>query len=118
LSIAADDEGHMARFGSYDVLEEIGTGGMASVYRARQASMDRDVAIKVMHKSIASSEDGILRFQREARLIARLEHPHILPVYDFDGSHELPYIVMRYLNGGTLKEVMSRGQLHVDNLSF
>src|SRR5262249_9008288 len=51
------------------------------------------------------------RFRREARLIARLEHPHLLPVYDFDGDHEPPYIVMRYLEGGTLKQVMEQGEL-------
>lgn len=106
------------RFGSYEVLEEIGSGGMASVYRARQTSVDRDVAIKAMHKSIAGSEEWIMRFQREARLVARLEHPHILPVYDFDGTHAPPYIVMRYLSGGTLKEVIQRGQLPFDEIGF
>ncbi len=106
------------RLGSYEVLEEIGSGGMASVYRARQASVDRDVAIKVLHKSVDGKDESILRFQREARLIARLEHPHILPVYDFDGSHNPPYIVMRYLSGGTLKEVISRGQLPFDEVGF
>lgn len=83
---------------------------MATVYRARQASMDRDVAVKIIHANLLD-EVGRERFQREARLIARLEHPHILPVYDFDGNHEPPYIVMRYLAGGTLKDAMNRGRL-------
>ncbi len=100
-----------ARFGSYEIVEEIGKGGMAAVYRARQQSVDRDVAIKVILKGIAGDPAAVQRFQREAKLIARLEHPHILPVYDFDGSHEPPYIVMRYLDGGTLKDVMAQGLL-------
>lgn len=99
------------KLGPYEILEEIGKGGMAAVYRARQPSVDRDVAIKAILKGIAGDPGAVQRFQREAKLIARLEHPHILPVYDFDGGHEPPYIVMRYLDGGTLKDVMAQGLL-------
>lgn len=104
--------------GPYQVIAEAGKGGMATVYRARQTSVDRDVAIKVILKGIAGDSDAVQRFQREARLIARLEHPHILPVYDFDGSHEPPYIVMRYLDGGTLKDVMAQGLLPRDEVAY
>ncbi|KAB2854237.1 MAG: serine/threonine protein kinase, partial [Anaerolineae bacterium] len=96
--------------GPYEILEEIGRGGMARVYRAYQPSMDRFVAIKVIQKSIAADPASLERFLREARLIARLEHPHILPVYDFNGQHEPPYIVMRYLPSGTLKDITSKAQ--------
>ena len=96
-------------FGSYGILEEIGKGGMATVYRARQASVDRDVAIKVIRRSISGDPEAVQRFQREARLIARLEHPHILPIYDFDGAHGPPSLVMRYLDSGPLEEVMAQG---------
>lgn len=99
------------QLGPYKLIEQIGRGGMAAVYRARQASVDRDVAIKVILKGIAGDPAAVQRFQREAKLIARLEHPHILPVYDFDGTHEPPYIVMRYLDSGTLKDVMAQGLL-------
>jgi class 3 adenylate cyclase len=99
------------KLGPYELIEEIGRGGMAAVYRAYQSSMERMVAIKVILTSIARDESTVQRFQREARLIARLEHPHILPVYDFDGGHEPPYIVMRCLDGGTLKEVLEQGSL-------
>nr|MCU0514802.1 protein kinase [Anaerolineae bacterium] len=91
---------------------------MATVYRARQASVDRDVAIKVIRGSIKDDSDAIQRFQREARVIARLEHPHILPIYDFDGAHEPPYIVMRYLDGGTLKDVMKHGLLPLAEVAY
>src|SRR5262245_58363759 len=84
---------------------------MATVYRAYQASMDRHVAVKVIRSSILHDSTLRERFRREARLIARLEHPHLLPVYDFDGDHDPPYIVMRYLEGGTLKQVLAQGEL-------
>src|SRR5262245_55408441 len=87
---------------------------MAIVYRAYQPAVDRAVAIKVILNGVAEDRDAIQRFRREARLIARLEHPHILPVYDFDGPHAPPYIVMRYLDGGTLREVMGQGLLPLD----
>ncbi len=106
------------KLGSYDIREEVGRGGMAIVYRAYQPSMDREVAIKVIQTAIASDAEAMQRFQREARLIARLEHPHILPVYDFDGRHNPPYIVMRYLNGGTLKDVMGQGLLPLTDVSY
>ncbi len=94
---------------AYEITEEIGSGGMATVFRAYQPSMDRHVAIKVIRSSILHDPSLRERFQREARLIARLEHPHLLPVYDFDGEHDPPYIVMRYLDGGTLKQVQQQG---------
>ncbi|MGE5175375.1 MAG: protein kinase domain-containing protein [Hyphomicrobiales bacterium] len=103
---------------AYEITEEIGTGGMATVYRAYQPSMDRHVAIKVIHSAILHDPSLRERFQREARLIARLEHPHLLPVYDFDGEHEPPYIVMRYLEGGTLKQVQQRGGVPHDELLY
>lgn len=106
------------QLGPYQILDEIGKGGMAAVYRARQTSIERDVAIKVILKGILGDPSNIQRFQREAKLIARLEHPHILPVYDFDGSHEPPYIVMRYLEGGTLKDVMAQGLLPLNEVAY
>jgi tRNA A-37 threonylcarbamoyl transferase component Bud32/tetratricopeptide (TPR) repeat protein len=95
------------RVGPYELLEILGQGGMATVYRAYQPSMDRHVAIKIMHQGLALEATNVERFQREARLIARLEHPHILPVYDFDGAHTPQYIVMRFLPGGTLRDAIT-----------
>jgi serine/threonine protein kinase/tetratricopeptide (TPR) repeat protein len=106
------------QLGPYTILEEVGRGGMAVVYRARQQSMERDVAVKVVLRGIAGDPIAVQRFQREAKLIARLEHPHILPVYDFDGSHQPPYIVMRYLDSGTLKDVMAQGLLPHHEIAY
>ena len=103
---------------AYEITEEIGSGGMATVFRAYQASMDRHVAIKVIRSNILDDQALRERFQREARLIARLEHPHLLPVYDFDGEHDPPYIVMRYLEGGTLKQVQQQGRVPRDELLY
>jgi serine/threonine-protein kinase len=100
-----------SRFGPYEIIEEVGKGGMATVYRAYQPAMDRFVAVKVIHRAIAADKTSLERFQREARLIARLEHPHLLPVYDYNGEHDPPYIVMRYLEGSTLKDALEDGPL-------
>jgi serine/threonine protein kinase/uncharacterized protein YraI len=105
------------RLGSYEIIEEIGKGGMATVFRAFQPSIGRYVAIKIIHRAIAADSTALERFQREARLIARLEHPHLLPVYDYDGAHDPPYIVMRYLEGGTLKEVLDHGRLPLGDVN-
>jgi serine/threonine protein kinase len=104
--------------GQYQILEHVGTGGMAAVYRAHQSSVDRDVAIKVIATGVTGDARDVQRFQREARLIARLEHTHILPIYDFDGRHDPPYIVMRYLDGGTLKDVIAQGALPHDEVTY
>ena len=106
------------KLGPYTITEEIGAGGMATVYRAHQPSMDRHVAVKVIRTSILQDPTVKDRFRREARLIARLEHPHLLPVYDFDGDHDPPYIVMRYLEGGTLKQVLQQGELPFDEMLY
>ncbi len=106
------------KLGPYEIMEQVGKGGMAVVYRAHQPSMDRSVALKVMTQPVASDPQAVQRFQREARLIARLEHPHILPVYDFDGGCTPPYIVMRYLDGGTLRDALRRGPLSLSDTCF
>jgi len=96
--------------GPYRIINQIGQGGMAAVYKAYQPSMDRNVAIKVLPSQLADSKEFVARFQREARTIARLEHPHILPVFDFGEDHGVTYFVMRYLEAGTLKDRMVAGR--------
>jgi serine/threonine protein kinase len=98
------------RLGPYEIVEQLGKGGMATVYRAFHPQMERFVAVKIIHAALAQGEEGMERFKQEARLIARLEHPHLLPVYDYDPANNPPYIVMRYLEGGTLKEVIESKQ--------
>jgi len=107
-----------SQIGPYILLEELGAGGMATVYRAEQKSMGRSVAIKIIHKAISSDPVAMERFQREAQVVAKLEHPHILPVYDYDSNNEPPYIVMRYLPTGTLKDIMQRAKLPVEDIAY
>jgi len=105
--------------GPYRIISQVGQGGMATVYKAYQASMDRNVAVKVLPRQLAESPEFAARFQQEARTIARLEHPHILPVFDYGESDGTTYFVMRYLEAGTLKEKMQADPLsynEIDNL--
>jgi serine/threonine protein kinase len=96
--------------GPYRIINQIGQGGMANVYKAYQASMDRHVAVKVLPSQLAESKEFVKRFQQEARIIARLEHPHILPVFDYGEGDGVAYFVMRYLEAGTLKDRMQAGR--------
>lgn len=96
------------RLFNYEIVAEIGRGGMATVYRARQPQVNRDVAIKVLPPSFAQNDTLVRRFQQEAQVIAQLEHIHVLPVYDFGRSNDLLYIVMRYIPTGTLADRIKR----------
>lgn len=100
-----------SNLGPYRILEQIGEGGMATVYKAYQPSMDRYVAIKVLPPYHADDPQFIERFTHEARVIAKLEHQNILPVYDFGEEDSISYLVMRYLEGGTLTRLMKYGRL-------
>ena len=97
--------------GPYRILGQIGQGGMATVYKAYQAAMDRNVAVKILPSQLAESPEFTGRFRQEARVIARLEHAHILPVYDYGESDGYSYLVMRYLEAGTLREYLRGAQL-------
>ena len=88
----------------YRIVNQIGKGGMASVFKAYQASMGRYVAVKVLSFQLAENDEFLNRFKQEARLIAHLEHPNILPVYDYGEDQGVPFFVMRYLEAGTLKD--------------
>jgi len=102
--------------GAYRILNRIGQGGMATVYKAYQPSMDRHVAIKVLPGQLAESPEFVTRFQQEARFIAKLEHPHILPVFDYGEDHGITYFVMRYFEAGTLKNKMEAGPLAIQEI--
>ena len=90
--------------GQYHIQQMIGHGGMADVYLADQTSIGRQVAVKVLPAHFLQDRTFLQRFMQEVKVIAGLQHPHILPVYDF-GEHEgMPYIVMAYLTGGSLAD--------------
>ena len=87
----------------YALGEKIGSGGMGAVYRATQPTFEREVAIKIILPQYANHPDFIRRFEAEAQLVARLEHPHIVPLYDYWREPGVAYLVMRLLRGGSLR---------------
>ncbi len=89
--------------GRYRVVGHLGRGGMAEVYKAYQANLDRYVALKLMHAFLAADQDFIARFEREAKNVAALRHPNIVQVYDYDIHGGTPYMVMEFIEGDTLK---------------
>jgi serine/threonine-protein kinase len=99
------------RLGQYEILAVLGRGGMAVVYRARQESMKRDVAVKVIKTNLAQVGDFLDRFSREAEMVARLSHPHILKVFDYGQQDDQVYLVMELLTGGSLAGMIKQGPL-------
>ena len=111
----ADLTGQM--LGKYQLVARLGRGGMADVYKGYQPGLDRYVAVKVMHAHLAEDADFITRFQREARAVARLRHPHIVQVHDFDVFDGHYYMVMEYIEGSqTLKELLRELNAHNQRL--
>lgn len=93
-------------FGHYKLDEILGTGGMSLVYRAHQTNIERDVAIKIMAPALANQEGFAKRFKQEAEVFAKLEHPHITPIYDYGQHEKYLYLVLRLIPGGSLSDAM------------
>ena len=98
----------------YQLLEPVGQGGYGIVYHALQPSVDRDVAVKVIQPQYANRPDFIRRFEAEAQLIARLEHPRIVPLYDFWREPDGAFLVMRWMRGGDLRSLLKTGPVDLD----
>lgn len=99
--------------GPYRITRQLGVGGMATVWKAYHPALDRYVAIKVLHPSFKEDPQFTARFQREARIVAKLTHPHIVPIYDFSEHEGMSYLVMRYIDGRTLKAMLKEGPLEL-----
>jgi WD40 repeat protein/serine/threonine protein kinase/DNA-binding XRE family transcriptional regulator len=108
----ADLSGRAIR--GYQLGERIGSGGFGAVYRATQATVGREVAVKIILPHYADHPDFIRRFEAEAQLVARLEHPHIVPLYDYWREPGVAYLVMRWLRGGSLETRLKDGPLPLD----
>src|SRR5258707_7291420 len=103
--------------GPYRIIEQLGQGGMATVYKAYHAALDRYVALKVLHPAFHEDQTFTARFQREARVVAKLEHPNIVPIYDYSEHESLPYLVMKYIEGDTLKARLNQGPLSSEEIN-
>ena len=100
--------------GRFEILSELGRGGMAVVYKARQTDLDRVVALKILPPALTHDSGYVARFRQEARSAARLEHPHIMPIYEVGEANGLHYIAMKYIEGRTVKDlVAAEGALSV-----
>jgi WD40 repeat protein/serine/threonine protein kinase len=102
----------------YRLLERVGTGSFGTVWRAIQPDVGRDVAVKAIHSHLANDPDFIRRFETEAQLIARLEHPHVVPLYDFWREPGGAYLVMRFLRGGSLADAVDDAPLEIDRATL
>ncbi len=104
------------RLGPYEIVGAIGAGGMGEVYRARDTRLERDVAIKVLPQHLANNPQFKQRFEREARTVSSLNHPHICTLYDIGQAEGIDYLVMEYLEGETLAQRLEKGALPTDQI--
>jgi serine/threonine-protein kinase len=102
------------RLGSYEILSPLGAGGMGEVYRARDGKLNRDVAIKVLPEAVAEDAERLARFQREAQVLASLNHPHIAAIYGLEKSGNLEALVLELVEGETLAEKIAAGPVPID----
>src|SRR5438094_551936 len=102
-----------ARLGPYEVVAPVGAGGMGEVYRARDTRLERDVAIKVLPSHLSENAQARARFEREARVVSGLNHPHICVVHDLGREGEIDYLVMELVEGESLAARLGRGPLPI-----
>ncbi len=103
----------MDKLGAYEIVGELGHGGMATVYKGYHRALNRYVAIKMIHQAQAADDVSRARFAREAQIVAGMHHPHIVPIYDYAESERDPYLVMKFIDGCTLKTVLADGPIEL-----
>ena len=104
------------RLGPYEIVSEVGAGGMGEVYRARDTRLERTVAVKVLPSHLSASPEVRQRFEREAKTISQLSHPHICALYDVGNQDGVEFLVMEYLEGETLSNRLVKGPLAFDQV--
>src|SRR5262245_13582809 len=103
------------RVGPYEIIGSLGAGGMGEVYRARDARLQRDVALKILPSAFAADADRLSRFQREAQVLASLNHPHVAAIYGLEESDGVSALVLELVEGETLEERLFHGPIAVDD---
>ncbi|HSO14145.1 MAG TPA: protein kinase [Anaerolineales bacterium] len=106
------------KFKRYEIIEELGIGGMAAVYRAYDPLFEREVALKVLKRELLEDPEVRERFERETKIVAKLEHAAIVPVYDVGYDNDQLFYVMRYMSGGSLSERINEGRLDFEQISY
>src|SRR4249920_976686 len=101
------------QLGPYEVVSPLGVGGMGEVYRARDSRLERDVAVKVLPAALAQDKERILRFEREAKVLASLNHPNIAAIYGFEEFESKRFLVMELAEGETLADRLDRGPISI-----
>src|SRR5512133_1166917 len=104
-----------ARLGPYEILSALGAGGMGEVYRARDAKLNRDVALKILPELFAADPDRLARFQREAQVLASLNHPNIGAIYGLEDSNGVRALVLELVDGPTLADRIAKGPIPIDD---
>src|SRR5512132_1974395 len=104
------------RLGPYEIVSAVGAGGMGEVYRARDTRLERTVAVKVLPSHLSVSAEVRQRFEREAKTVSQLSHPHICALYDVGNQDGVEFLVMEYLEGETLSERLAKGPLAFDQV--
>src|SRR5258705_11556143 len=104
-----------ARVGHYEILAALGAGGMGEVYRARDTKLDRDVAIKVLPELFVADPERVARFQREAKTLAALNHPHIGGIYGLEDADGVRALVLELVNGPTLADRIAQGAIPIED---
>jgi len=104
-----------ARYGPYEITAKIGAGGMGEVYRARDTRLDRDVALKILPPAFAGDPERLARFEREARTLATLNHPHIGHIYGLEESGGVRALVLEFVDGPTLADRIAPGPIPIDD---
>ena len=102
------------RLGPYQIDAPIGAGGMGEVYRARDTKLDRDVALKILPEAFVNDAERLARFQREAKVLASLNHPNIAAIHGLEDSGDSPALVLEYVEGPTLQDRISQGPIPLD----
>src|SRR5215472_2739 len=104
------------RLGPYEILQPIGAGGMGEVYRARDTRLERTVAVKILPPHLSSDPVRKQRFEREAKIVSNLNHPHICVLHDIGSQDGIDYLVMECVQGETLTERLQKGPLPLDQV--
>jgi eukaryotic-like serine/threonine-protein kinase len=104
------------RLGPYEIISQLGAGGMGEVYRAKDSRLNRTVAVKVLNSQVSDRGDLRQRFEREARAVSSLNHPHICTLHDIGHQDGVDYLVMEYLEGETLANRLNKGALPLDQV--